>query len=342
MLAARRLSDKVRSLDSAAWLRREENRPGARLILTARQIATTLPRAVRAAFRPTTPVLVHMVVTRRCNLACGYCNEYDDISSPVDTDRLCRQIDAVADLGALVLTLTGGEPLLHPEFDRVIAHAAGRGLICTAITNGYALTPAWIDRLNQSGLTALQVSVDNMEPNARSDKSWSVIEHRLALLAGRARFAVNVNAVIGACPPDETARVAAAVRRLGFFMTLGLMHGGDGQAEDHLSDDAALQLYDSVHRDRRRTVFHRIGEQWERQVLRHGTAPWTCRAGARFLYVDEAGIVSYCSQRRGEPGVPLLSYTSEHLRQGRQRKGCEEACTLSCVRRASAPDAWRA
>ena len=283
-----------------------------------------------------------MVVTRRCNLACGYCNEYDDASRPVATDQLLRQIDRIADLGTVVLTLTGGEPLLHPELDRVVAHAAARRLICTSITNGYALTERWIARLNEAGLTLLQVSIDNMEPNEKSEKSWRALEGRLALLADHARFPVNVNAVLGACSPDETARVAANVRRLGFFMTLGLMHGPDGQVEPDLFDRGLLQLYDEVRRHSHRSLLHRIGGQWEHKILRHGTAPWKCRAGARFLYVDETGVVSYCSQRRGEPGLPLLAYTTEHLRRGRQRKGCEDGCTLSCVRRASAPDAWRA
>ena len=311
-------------------------------MLHPRQIATTLPRAIRAALRPTTPVLVQMVVTRRCNLACGYCNEYDDVSSPVPTEQLLGQIDRVADLGTVVLTLTGGEPLLHPELDRVIAHANARRLICTSITNGYALTKRWIDRLNQASLTLLQVSIDNMEPNDSSEKSWGALEGRLALLAEHARFAVNVNAVLGACSPEETARLADNVRRRGFYMTLGLMHGSDGQAEAQLFDSGALRLYDRVRRRSLRSLFHRVGEQWERQMLRQGAAPWKCRAGARFLYVDEAGVVSYCSQRRGEPGVSLRTYTAEHLRRGRERKGCEDGCTLGCVRRASAPDAWRA
>jgi MoaA/NifB/PqqE/SkfB family radical SAM enzyme len=283
-----------------------------------------------------------MVVTRRCNLACGYCNEYDAVSSPVPTEQLLRQIDRIAEMGTLVLTLTGGEPLLHPELDRIIAHAATRRLICTSITNGYALTPRWIDRLNGSGLTLLQISIDTMEPNESSEKSWRLLENRLTLLADRARFAINVNAVLGTCSPDEVAEVAARVRRLGFYMTLGLMHGPNGQAESRLFEDGALQLYDDVRRQSNRSLLHRVGERWERRLLRTGTAPWTCRAGARFLYIDEAGIVSYCSQRRGEPGVPLATYTAEHLRRGRQPKGCEVGCTLSCVRRASAPDAWRA
>jgi len=310
-------------------------------MLTLGQLVTTLPRAVRAALRPSTPVLVQMVVTRRCNLACGYCNEYDDVSSPVETERLLRQIDRVAELGTVVLTLTGGEPLLHPDLDRLIQHARHRQLVCTAITNGYALTSRWIDRLNAAGLTLLQVSIDNLTPNDQSEKSWDAVESRLALLAQHARFGVNVNAVLGACPPEDTVRLAAEVRRLGFFMTVGLMHGRDGQAEGHLFEERTLQLYDQIRKRSLKSVFHRVGEQWERQMLRHGVAPWKCRAGARFLYVDESGCVSYCSQRRGEPGVPLGAYTTDHLRRGREPKGCEAACTLGCVRRASAVDGWR-
>src|SRR5690349_23109106 len=52
---------------------------------------------------------------------------------------------------------------------------------------------------------------------------------------------------------------------------------------------------------------------------------------------------SYCSQRRTEPGIPLLSYTTRDLREAFETpKGCEATCTIACVRRASALDQWRA
>ena len=75
------------------------------------------------------PLLVQLVVTRRCNLACGYCHEYDSVSPPVDADLLARRIDHSADLGTLVITLTGGEPLLHPQLDALIARATSRGMV---------------------------------------------------------------------------------------------------------------------------------------------------------------------------------------------------------------------
>lgn len=33
------------------------------------------------------PILVHIIPMRRCNLDCGYCNEYDDVSKPVRSRR---------------------------------------------------------------------------------------------------------------------------------------------------------------------------------------------------------------------------------------------------------------
>lgn len=47
----------------------------------------------RALKSPSHPVLAHVVVTRRCNLACTYCSEFDDFSKPVPTAELLRRID---------------------------------------------------------------------------------------------------------------------------------------------------------------------------------------------------------------------------------------------------------
>ncbi len=62
------------------------------------------------------PVLAHIIPTRRCNLSCTYCNEFDDFSNPVPTEEMLRRIDRLAELGTSIITISGGEPLLHPEF----------------------------------------------------------------------------------------------------------------------------------------------------------------------------------------------------------------------------------
>src|SRR5215471_12626518 len=98
------------------------------------------------------PILAQIVPIRRCNLACTYCNEFDAVSAPVPLPEMLRRIDRLADLGTTIITISGGEPLLHPDLDEIIRGIRARGAIATLITNGYLLTPDRIRRLNRAGL----------------------------------------------------------------------------------------------------------------------------------------------------------------------------------------------
>ncbi|MBW2510055.1 MAG: radical SAM protein [Deltaproteobacteria bacterium] len=302
----------------------------------------TAVRAVKAMRRPESPLLAQLVVIRRCNLSCGYCNEYDDHSPPVPREELFARVDHLAELGCLVLTLTGGEPFMHPNLDEVVARAVSHGMVVTSISNAYPITKGWIERMNDAGLSLLQVSVDNVEPNEVSQKSWSKIKKRLLLLKEHAKFKLNVNAVLGSSPPRQTRELIDEIRSLGFYMTVGLLHDQQGQIDPGLIGDILPEFYEEMQALCNKSFFHRFGEGWEQKMLRGGTAPWRCRAGARYLYVDEYGKVAYCSQRRSEPGIALLDYTREDLKREFDRpKGCEESCTIACVRRASSLDEWR-
>ena len=297
---------------------------------------------VRGLVDPYIPVQAQIVVTRRCNLSCGYCNEYDDVSAPIPLEALKQRIDHLADLGLVVLTLTGGEPMMHPQVHDVIDYAVSRGVVTTCITNGYPLNETRIQRLNDARLTLLQISIDNLEPNEVSQKSFSRLKGKLALLREHAKFSVNVNAVLGSCDPDETRTVVDEVYAMGFYMTVGLLHDERGQLDSGLVGDSLPEFYEEIHSKSRKSFFHRFGEGWERTMLRDGTASWKCRSGARYLYIGEGGNVSYCSQRRGRPGIPLLEYTREHImREFHTPKSCTPSCTIGCVRRASAVDERR-
>src|SRR6202521_3665075 len=85
------------------------------------------------------PLLVHIIPIRRCNLACTYCNEFDDFSKPVPTDEMLRRVDQLGDLGTSVITISGGEPLLHPQLDDIIHRMRQRRIVSGLITNGYLL-----------------------------------------------------------------------------------------------------------------------------------------------------------------------------------------------------------
>src|SRR5438445_10431935 len=61
------------------------------------------------------PVLVHIIPMRRCNLHCGYCNEYDQVSKPVPLAEMKRRLDYLSARGASIITVSGREPLTPSE-----------------------------------------------------------------------------------------------------------------------------------------------------------------------------------------------------------------------------------
>src|SRR3954453_13259620 len=105
---------------------------------------------VRAMASSTHPILAQIIPIRRCNLACTYCNEFDKHSPPVPTDEMFRRLDKLSELGTSIITFSGGEPMLHPDLDQLIARARHNGAVVTLITNGYLLTPKRIKELNVS------------------------------------------------------------------------------------------------------------------------------------------------------------------------------------------------
>ena len=298
----------------------------------------------RGLWSPDHPVLVHMIPTRRCNLSCTYCNEYDSHSPPVPTKELLHRVDLLAHLRSSIVTMSGGEPLLHPELDEVIHRVRSHGMIAGLITNGYLLTADRIRRLNQAGLDQLQISIDNVQPDDVSVKSLKVLDRKLQLLSEHAEFQVNINSVLGAGVrhPEDASTVARRAVELGFISTVGILHDGSGQLKP--LEESHRRVYEHISGLDTRS-FGRISRYnpYQRN-LAAGKANnwWWCRAGGRYLYICEDGLVHYCSQQRGFPGIPLERYSVEDIRREyRTRKGCAPYCTISCVHQVSIMDRWR-
>src|SRR5215475_548386 len=163
-------------------------------------------------------LLAHIIPTRRCNLACTYCNEFDDFSAPIPIDEMVRRIDRLGYLKTAIVTISGGEPLLHPEIETIIQRIRHHGMIAGIITNGYLLTPKKIQALNDSGLEHLQISIDNIQPDDVSKKSLRVLDRKLEHLAEFAEFAVNINSVIGGGiqNPEDAVAITRRATELGF------------------------------------------------------------------------------------------------------------------------------
>ena len=286
------------------------------------------------------PVLAHIIPIRRCNLACTYCNEYDDFSPPVPLADVFKRIDRLASFGTTIITISGGEPMLHPELDQIIGRVRHHGIMAGLITNGYLLTAERIERLNRAGLEHLQISIDNIQPDDVSKKSLKVLDKKLQLLAEHAEFGVNINSVIGGGihNPEDAVVVARRAVALGLTSTLGVIHDGVGQMRP--LSEAEQRVYRTI-KDLGRKVYARF-DKFQEDIAYGRAHNWRCRAGGRYLYICEDGLVHYCSQQRGYPAVPLEKYTREDLwREYHTRKSCAPHCTVSCVQAVAMIDNWR-
>jgi MoaA/NifB/PqqE/SkfB family radical SAM enzyme len=277
---------------------------------------------------------------RRCNLSCAYCNEYDKTSEPVAIDVMLRRIDKLAEFRTSVITISGGEPMMHPEIYDIIARIRHHGMIAGLISNGYYFQVDKIRKLNDAGLDYLQISIDNVNPDEVSKKSLKVLDQKLKNLRDHAKFKVNINSVLGSGVknPDDALTIARRAIELGFSSTVGVLHDEMGLLKglgEHEKD-----VYKKV-----KSLGTRSYARWNwfQDNLAEGEEyNWRCRAGARYLYVDEEGIVSWCSQQRGTPGIPLLEYTHDDMRREYiTEKWCAPSCTIQCVHQVGHLDAWR-
>lgn len=295
---------------------------------------------LHAALDADRPLITHVVITRRCNLACGYCFEYDKVSEPVPLADLQARIDHLAKLKSVFVTFTGGESLLHPEVIEIVRYARAAGLVPFLNTNGYLLTQKIIEELGAAGLYGLQLSIDNAKPNDVSKKSLKPLLPKLRLLAQHARFHVRINTVLGASPPAEALEVARTVLAFGFAINCSLVRDASGALID--PDPETRAIYEEIRGlGKRLPAF--MDDTYTRTLLDEGTIAWKCRAGARTFLVDEHGNVHLCQPRVGTPGTPLLAYTVADIRRAfTTPKPCAATCPIAYAHHASKFDGWRA
>jgi MoaA/NifB/PqqE/SkfB family radical SAM enzyme len=285
------------------------------------------------------PFLAQLVIIRRCNLSCSYCSEFDKVSNPIPTEILQERLQKLKSLGTFGVSLTGGEPTLHPQLPDLIRTCRKLGFFRTGmISNGFLLQPQLIEALNEAGLQEMQISIDGVEANDTTQKVLANLKKRLQWLREHARFRVIVSGVLGACPPHETEEVLSFAEQMGFIRRVLLLHDSNGQMK---SSNGEVKTFERIVRQLPKTVVD--FSNYRRRLVRDGSAPFKCRAGSRYLYIDEYGKVNWCSQTRDIWSKDLMDYTCADLQeQFYQYKSCHATCTLGCARSTSQLDNWRA
>jgi len=162
------------------------------------------------------------------------------------------------------------------------------------------------------------------------------------MLASHAAFSVNINSVLGGelSHPGDALTIAKRAIELGLTATVGLIHNGSGRLMPLTQEQ--LCVYSEI--TALTAPFYSVQNQndFQRNLAFGRPNDWQCGAGGRYLYICEDGLVHWCSQQRGHPGVPLAEYTTADVRrESTSEKSCAPHCTVSCVHRVALLDRIR-
>ena len=149
-------------------------------------------RLIRLASRAHFPLSALFEVTHRCNLGCAHCYLTEGpVGRPKPTrqeltlDEIRPVLDQLAELGALFLTLSGGEVFMRRDFLDIVAHARARGFSVTVFTTGTLLTPDTAAALADLNPLSVEVSIYSARPEVHDRVTGIPGSHARSLRALR-------------------------------------------------------------------------------------------------------------------------------------------------------------
>jgi hopanoid biosynthesis associated radical SAM protein HpnH len=218
------------------------------------------------------PLVLMLEPLFRCNLACAGCGKID-YPDEILNQRLSVAdcVDAVDECGAPVVSIAGGEPLLHKEIDEVVAAIVARRKFVYLCTNGLLMKKR-LARFKPSPFFVWSVHLDGDEDMHDHAVCQSGVYARATEAIGAAKaqgFRVNINCTLfNNADPERVAKFFDAVRELG----VDGITVSPGYAYERAPDQKHF-----LNRNRTKTLF--------REIFRRGRGAraWAFSQSALFL-----------------------------------------------------------
>jgi MoaA/NifB/PqqE/SkfB family radical SAM enzyme len=122
------------------------------------------------------PIVAYLFTEYKCNLDCHYCYSYDNRVKGISEEVAKAAIDWLHDGTCRVLALMGGEVMLRPKLvHKIIYYARKKGFFTYIPTNGRLLTPDWIDKIGDAGLSTFNLAVDAVDEKPGLPKALNPI-----------------------------------------------------------------------------------------------------------------------------------------------------------------------
>lgn len=211
------------------------------------------------------PFIVIWETTQACDLACVHCRACaQPVRSALElgTDEAKRLIDQVAELGAPVFVLTGGDPLKRPDIFELVEYATGRRVRISLTPSATPLlTREAILKLKQSGLARLAISLDG--PTAEIHDAFRRVHGsfewtlRAVQWAREAGLPVQINTTITRHNLQQLDSMISLLDRLDIVLwsVFFLVPTGRGSATDLITAEEFEQVFEKLYETSQRVKF---------------------------------------------------------------------------------------
>lgn len=285
------------------------------------------------------PVLVHFEVTMRCNAKCPFCDYW---KTPADrkAHELTSFVDAAKHFNPMLITWTGGEPLLRGDLEDLVSAVdrAIRTKYTTIITHGAMLTLERARSLWQAGIGQFNISLDY--PDERHDAARGIpgLTQKILAVAERIRaegMTVRFNTVIKDDNLDVVMPLVHAAEQMRVGMNLSVYTDAKNGNRAHLLGpdhiarvEALVAALLAFKRRRRGTISN--SDHYLANIPRYlrGEMTEPCLSGQDTIHIDPYGHVRRC------PDFPADGHWS--IYKGYEPIKCD-LCYYACRGEAQAP-----
>lgn len=297
------------------------------------------------------PFFVHITPTRKCNLRCEYCYQYDNGTNEMSLDSFRGIIDNNYKLGLSIVSFTGGEPLIWEHLDKAIEYCTQKNIFTQLTTNGTLLSEERVNRLKKAGLDYLMVSVDSVRKKPYSQKTVSNNPEIIDLLkyAQSKGMIVSWNAVLMHDNYEDVYELIEISNKEKIPISVGIITPPPNK-EDKWNGDG-LELKDYHYNGFLKKIIERLRDYKDKgypiiesrkyfediEKYLNGEFAWDCSlAKARTIQVSPKSEIYWCSKLNLVSPYKANSLSKDQLSVFKKElfgiiKECNQHCYSNCA-----------
>lgn len=279
-------------------------------------VATTLRSVAKYGItRPQVfdaPLLIVWNITKQCNLKCLHC--YANAGPYKHKDELTLEeklnaVDQFDDAGVTMLSFSGGEPLISPDFWKVAEYASGKGMYTSIATNGTLLTKENVEKLKSIGIKYVEVSLDAPEPKTHDmfrgvEGAWERTVEGIKNVVQSGAFDTAIATTATKYNIDEIPQMIDIAIKLGVKKFIVFNFVPTGRGKDIIAQDLSPK--------ERNDLLNYLYDRWqEKKIDIFSTSPTYSQIGIERVLSGSGKTYSpthFASADYGESGVGLAEF----------------------------------